>query len=393
MRRVYFDHNATTPLAPEVLEAMAPYLTEEFGNASSIHSVGQRARAGVERARAQVAALLGAREKEIIFTSGGTEADNMAIRGVVGASERPRKHVVTSAIEHHAVLNTCQALEVEGVAVTYIGVGRNGIVDPEDVRRAITPDTVLLTLMHANNELGTVQPLTEIARIARERKIPFHTDAVQSVGKIPLNVAELGVDLLSLSAHKLYGPKGVGALYIRRNLPLKLLMTGGHHERDRRPGTENVAGIVGLGAAAELARLHREEESKRLAALRDSLERRLLASIPHCGLNGDPARRTPNTTNLHFDFVEGEPLVIALDLKGVAVSTGAACSSGAVEPSHVLTAIGLPPERARASLRFSLGRATTAADVDYVCEVLPAVVEHLRSLSPLYKKPVPASAS
>ena len=390
MRRVYFDHNATTPLAREVLEAMTPYLTEEFGNASSIHSVGQRARAGVEQARAQVAALLGARDKEVIFTSGGTEADNMAIRGVVGASERPRKHVITSAIEHHAVLNTCQALEAEGVAVTYVGVGPSGIVDPEDVRRAITPDTVLITVMHANNELGTVQPIAEIARIAREHKIPFHTDAVQSAGKIPFNVAELGVDLLSLSAHKLYGPKGTGALYIRRNLRLKPLMFGGHHERDRRAGTENVAGIVGFGAATELARAHLVEEGKRLAELRDDLERRLLSRIPHCGLNGDPARRTPNTTNIHFDFIEGEPLVIALDLKGVAVSTGAACSSGAVEPSHVLTAIGLPPERARASLRFSVGRANSEADVDYVAEVLPAVVEHLRSLSPLYKKPVPA---
>ncbi|MGH9779582.1 MAG: cysteine desulfurase family protein, partial [Candidatus Acidiferrales bacterium] len=327
---------------------------------------------------------------EIIFTSGGTEADNMAIRGVVGASDRPRKHIVTSAIEHHAVLNTCQALEAEGVAVTYVGVGPAGIVDPEDVRRALTPDTVLITIMHANNELGTLQPIAEIARIARERKIPFHTDAVQSAGKIPLSVGELGCDLLSLSAHKLYGPKGTGALFIRRNLRLQPLMFGGHHERDRRPGTENVPGIVGFGAAAELARSHLEEDSKRLAALRDSLERRLLSAIPHCGLNGDPARRTPNTTNLHFDFIEGEPLVIALDLKGVAVSTGAACSSGAVEPSHVLTAIGLPPERARSSLRFSLGRATTPADVDYVCEILPAVVEHLRSLSPLYTKPIPA---
>ncbi|HXE75596.1 MAG TPA: cysteine desulfurase NifS [Candidatus Xenobia bacterium] len=392
MRRVYFDHNATTPLAPEVLEAMMPYLTEEYGNASSIHSVGQRARAGVERARAQVAALLGARDKEIVFTSGGTESDNMAIRGVVAAADRPRKHVITSTIEHSAVLHTCQALEAEGVAVSYVPVNRGGVVDPEDVRRAITSDTVLITIMHANNELGTVQPIAEIARIAREHKIPMHTDAVQSAGKIRVNVEELGVDLLALSAHKLYGPKGVGALYIRRNLPLKPLMTGGHHERDRRPGTENVPGIVGLGAAAELARLHLEEEGKRLAALRDDLERRILASVPHCGLNGDPARRTPNTTNIHFDFIEGEPLVIALDLKGIAVSTGAACSSGAVEPSHVLTAIGLPPERARASLRFSLGRASTEADVDYVCEILPGVVDHLRALSPLYKKAVAAAS-
>ena len=386
MRRVYLDHNATTPLAPEVLRAMTPYLTEEFGNASSIHSVGQRARAGVEQARSQVAALLGAREKEIVFTSGGTEADNMAIRGVVGASERAGKHIVTSAIEHHAVLNTCQALEAEGVSVTYVPVSSGGVVDPEDVRRAITPDTVLITLMHANNELGTVQPIAEIAALARERKIPFHTDAVQSAGKLPLDVKELGVDLLSLSAHKIYGPKGVGVLYIRRNLPLKPLFFGGHHERDRRAGTENVAGIVGLGAAAELAAAHFEAEGKRIAALRDELERRLLERVPQAGLNGDRARRTPNTTNLYFDFAEGEPLVIALDLKGVAVSTGAACSSGAVEPSHVLTAIGLAPERARASLRFSLGRSTTREDIDYVCEVLPGVVEHLRELSPLYSK-------
>ena len=386
MRCVYLDHNATTPLAPEVLRAMTPYLTEEFGNASSIHSVGQRARAGVEQARSQVAALLGAREKEIVFTSGGTEADNMAIRGVVGASERAGKHIVTSAIEHHAVLNTCQALEAEGVSVTYVPVSSGGVVDPEDVRRAITPDTVLITLMHANNELGTVQPIAEIAALARERKIPFHTDAVQSAGKLPLDVKELGVDLLSLSAHKIYGPKGVGALYIRRNLPLKPLFFGGHHERDRRAGTENVAGIVGLGAAAELAAAHLEAEGKRVAALRDELERRLLERVPQAGLNGDRARRTPNTTNIHFDFVEGEPLVIALDLKGVAVSTGAACSSGAVEPSHVLTAIGLSSERARASLRFSLGRSNTREDIDYVCEVLPGVVEHLRELSPLYSK-------
>lgn len=392
LRRVYFDYNATTPIAPSVLEAMTPFLTQEYGNASSIHSVGQRARAAVERARAQVAALIGARDKEIIFTSGGTEADNMAIRGVVGASERPQKHVVTSTIEHHAVLNTCQALEAEGVRVTYVPVSPAGLVDPEAVRRALTPETVLITIMHANNELGSVQPIREIAALAREKKIPFHSDAVQSAGKLPLNVAELGVDLLSLSAHKLYGPKGVGALYVRRGTLLKPLLFGGHHERDLRAGTENVAGIVGFGAAAELACEHLAEEEARLAALRDDLERRLLARVPHAGVNGDPARRTPNTTNIYFDFVEGEALVIALDLKGVACSTGAACSSGAVEPSHVLTAIGLPPERARASLRFSLGRATTAEEIDYVVEVLPGVVEHLRELSPLYKKAVPATA-
>ncbi|MBI4466251.1 MAG: cysteine desulfurase NifS [Acidobacteria bacterium] len=391
MRRVYFDHNATTPLAPQVVQAMMPFLAEEYGNASSIHSVGQRARAGVEQARAQVAALIGAREKEIVFTSGGTEADNLALRGVVGAAERLRKHVITSTIEHHAVLNTCQALEAEGICVTYVPVNPAGLVDPEEVRRALTPDTVLITVMHANNELGTLQPVAEIARIAREHRIPFHTDAVQSAGKIPVDVRALGVDLLSLSAHKIYGPKGVGALYIRGGLPLKPLMFGGHHERDRRPGTENVAGIVGLGAAAELAAAHLDSEGARLAVLRDELEEGILVRVPHAGINGDRHRRTPNTTNVCFDFVEGEALVIALDLKGIACSTGAACSSGAVEPSHVLTAIGLPPERARASLRFSLGRQNTRDDIAHVTEMLPGVVEHLRELSPLYKRPVAAT--
>jgi cysteine desulfurase len=390
MPRVYLDYNATTPLAPDVLQEMLPFLREEYGNASSIHSVGQRARAAVERARARVAALMGAREKEIVFTSGGTEADNLAIRGVVGASPRARKHIVTSTIEHHAVLNTCQALEAERVAVTYVPVSSAGLVNPEDVRRALTPDTVLITIMHANNELGTVQPIGEIARIARENKIPFHTDAVQSAGKLPVDVTQLDVDLLSLSAHKMYGPKGAGALYLRGGVRLKPLFFGGHHERDRRPGTENVAGIVGLGAAAERAAVQLGEEGTRLAALRDELERRLLARVPHTGVNGDRERRTPNTTNMYFDFVEGEPLVIALDLKGIACSTGAACSAGAVEPSHVLTALGLPPERSRASLRFSLGRATRREDIDYVADTLPGVVEHLRELSPLYRKPAVA---
>ncbi len=385
LHRVYLDHNATTPLAPEVREAMLPFLADEFGNASSIHSFGQRARAAVERARAQVASFIGAHEKEIVFTSGGTEADNLAIQGVVAASDRARKHIITSQIEHHAVLNTCQALEAAGVAVTYLPVDSAGGVNPGDVERAITPDTVLITIMHANNELGTVQPIAEIARLARERHIPFHTDAVQSVGKLPVDVRALGVDLLSLSAHKIYGPKGVGALYVRRGTRLRPLLFGGHHERDRRPGTENVAGIVGLGAAAELARAHLEEEARRISSLRDELEARILARVPACAVNGDPARRVPNTTNIHFDYVEGEALVIALDLKGVACSTGAACSSGAVEPSHVLTAIGLPPERARASLRFSLGRGTTREDIEYASEILPGVVEHLRELSPLYK--------
>jgi len=391
-RQLYLDYNATTPLAPETLQAMMPYLTEAYGNASSIHSLGQRARAAVELAREQVAALIGARDKEIVFTSGGTEADNLAIRGLVEASEREKKHVITTTIEHHAVLNTCQALERDGVVVTYLPVGRNGIVDPGAVRAAITPDTVLITVMYANNELGTVQPIAEIGRLAGERKILFHTDAVQAAGKIPVDVKELGVDLLTLSSHKLYGPKGVGALYIRRGVRLKPLLFGGHHERDRRPGTENVAGIVGLGAAAALAREQLADESRRLSGLRDDLERRLLERVPHAGVNGDRERRTPNTTNIYFDFVEGEPLVISMDLKGIACSTGAACSSGAVEPSHVLTAIGLPAERARASLRFSLGRGTSAEDIDYVVETVPHVVERLRELSPLYKKPAASAA-
>jgi cysteine desulfurase len=388
MRRVYFDHNATTPVDPAVLEAMLPFFTEEFGNASSIHSTGQRARAAVERAREQVAALIGARPAEITFTSGGTESDNLAVFGTVAAASGERKHVITSAIEHHAVLNACQALEKQGVAVTYLSVGREGVVEPEDVRCALRPDTVLITVMHANNELGTVQPLEEVGRIAAEADVLFHTDAVQSAGKLPINVEQLGVDLLSISGHKLYGPKGVGALYVRKGTRLRPILFGGHHERDRRPGTENVAGIVGLGAAAEFARRHLADESARVSALRGRLEAGLLERIPQARVNGSRAHRTPNTANITFSFVEGEALVIALDLKGVSCSTGAACSSGAVEPSHVLTAIGLPPEEARASLRFSLGRANTAEDVDFALAVIPGVVEHLRELSPLYKKPV-----
>jgi len=388
MRRVYFDHNATTPVDPAVLEAMLPFFSEEFGNASSIHSTGQRARAAVERAREQVAALIGARPAEVTFTSGGTESDNLAICGIVAAASGERKHVITSAIEHSAVLNTCQALEQHGVAVTYVPVGRDGVVDPEHVRRALRPETVLITVMHANNELGTVQPIAEIGRIAAEVDVYFHTDAVQSAGKVPINVEQLGVDLLSISAHKLYGPKGVGALYVRKGTRVRPILFGGHHERDRRPGTENVAGIVGLGAAAKIAGEHLGDESARIAGLRDRLEAGLLERVPQARANGSRAHRTPNTANITFSFVDGESLVIALDLNGIACSTGAACSSGAVEPSHVLTAIGLPPEEARASLRFSLGRANTAEDVDFALSIIPGVIERLRELSPLYKKPV-----
>lgn len=388
MHRVYFDHNATTPVDPAVLEAMLPFLTAEFGNASSIHSPGQRARAAVERAREQVAQLLGARPAEIVFTSGGTESDNLAIFGVVGAAGEGKKHVVTTAIEHSAVLECCRALERQGVAVSYVAVGADGVVDPEAVRRALRPETVLITVMAANNELGTVQPVEEIGRIAREADVCFHTDAVQGAGKIPLDVERIGCDTLAISGHKLYGPKGVGALYVRRNTRLAPVLFGGHHERDRRPGTENVPGIVGLGQAAELARAHLVEESARIAALRDRLETGLLEKIPHTRANGRNAPRTPNTSSVTFRYVEGEALVIALDLKGIACSTGAACSSGAVEPSHVLTAIGLPAEEARATLRFSLGRTNSAAEVDYALTVIPDAVERLRQLSPLYQKTV-----
>jgi cysteine desulfurase len=388
MNRVYFDNNATTPLAPEVLEAMRPYLLEDYGNASSIHWFGQRAKAGVEKAREQVARLLNAKASEIVFTSGGTESDNAAILGIVEAARAERKHVVTTAIEHPAVLSTAKALEKRGVSVTCVRVGASGVVDPADVFTALRPETVLISVMHANNELGTIQPLEEIGRIARERDIYFHTDAVQSIGKIPVDVEKLGVDLLALSAHKLNGPKGVGALYIRKGTILRTLLHGGHHERDRRPGTENVAGIVGLGAAAEIARLHLAEEHNRVAALRDRLEAGILASVPRAAVNGDRMHRVPTTTNLTFDYIEGEGFVIAMDLRGIACSTGSACSSGSLEPSHVLSAIGLRPEQARASIRFSLGRFNTEEDVDAALRILPGVVEQLRAVSPHYRSPV-----
>ena len=396
MKRIYFDNNATTPLAPEVFEVMRPYLLEDYGNASSIHWFGQRAKAGVEKAREQVARLLGARSSEVVFTSGGTESDNSAIFGIVEAARGERKHVVTTAIEHPAVLSTAKALEKRGVSVTYVRVGPSGVIDPADVAAALRPETVLISVMHANNELGTIQPLEEIGRIARERDIYFHTDAVQSVGKIPVDVEKLGVDLLALSAHKLNGPKGVGALYVRKGTILRPLLHGGHHERDRRPGTENVAGIVGLGAAAEIARAHLAEEHDRVAALRDRLEAGILASVPYVAVNGDRAHRVPTTTNLTFDYVEGEGFVIAMDLRGIACSTGSACSSGSLEPSHVLSAIGLRPDQARASIRFSLGRFNTDEDVDAALQILPAVVEQLRTVSPHYRKEAvssqPASA-
>ncbi|HKW90033.1 MAG TPA: cysteine desulfurase family protein [Candidatus Acidoferrales bacterium] len=389
-RRVYLDYNATTPVDREVLEAMLPYFSDAAGNASSIHSAGRRARSAVENARASVAQLIGAKPSEIVFTSGGTEADNLAIFGCIGASNRERKHIICSAIEHHAVLEACEAAAKRGAEITWLPVSSGGIVDPEFVRRAIRPDTILITVMHANNELGTIQPVEDIGTIVRESKVRFHTDAVQSVGKIPVDVKAIGADLLSLSAHKICGPKGVGVLYVREGTPLEPMLRGGSNQRDRRPGTENVPGIVGLGKAAEIARRELAAGHSHLASLRDRLEQGILRSVPGTRVNGDRARRVPNTTNISFAECEGESLVIGLDLGGVECATGAACSSGAVSPSHVLTAIGLSPAEAKSSLRLSLGRFSTVEDVDTALGVIPSVVNRVRSVAAARVKPVAA---
>ncbi len=396
MKRIYLDHNATSPTEPAVLEAMLPYFAGEFGNASSIHTFGQRARAGVETAREQVAALLNARLQEIVFTSGGTESDNHAIFGVYSAAAQSvtnsgaTPHIITSLIEHEAVLNTCQALEKCGISISYLPVDGAGLLDPAAVREAIRAQTILITVMHANNELGTVQPLAEIGRIAADADVYLHSDAVQSVGKIPVDVKALQLDLLSLSGHKLYAPKGVGALFIKSGTRLRQFLYGGHHQRGFRPGTENVPGIVGLGKAAELARLNMQSDAARIASLRDRLEQGLLARVPHAHANAVGVPRTPNTCNVTFPGIEGEALIIALDLKGLACSTGAACSSGALEPSHVLTAIGLSAADARATIRFSLGWHTSEEEIAAALEIVPAAVAQLRQLSPTYRREIPA---
>jgi len=383
MRRAYLDNNATTPVLPEVLEAMQPFFLEQFGNASSIHHHGQHTRAAVEHARESVAELLGARASEIVFTSGGTEADNLALFGLV----QPGDHVITSTIEHHAVLNACHRLEETGCEVTYVPVDAQALLDPDEVKRALRPNTKLISVMAANNETGALQPIKEIGEIAAEADVYFHTDAVQAAGKVPVNVIGWKCDLLSISGHKIHAPQGIGALYVRKGTILQPLLYGGLHERSRRAGTENVPGIVGLGKAAELAmRGFNDGSVEELRQLRDRIENTVLETLDQVGVNSGKAQRVPNTTNIHFDWIEGEALVIALDLKGVAVSTGAACSSGAIEPSHVLTAMGLTANQARASLRFSLGKQNTPEDVDLLLAILPETLGRLRELSPVYKQ-------
>ncbi len=385
MHRIYLDNNATTPLLPEVFEAMRPYFGEHFGNASSIHHHGQETRAAVEDARESVAKLLGCRASEIVFTSGGTEADNLAIAGLVVAGD----HVITSSIEHHAVLLACKHLEEIGCEVTVLPVDGRSLVDPADVRRALRPNTKLISVMMANNETGVLQPVEEIGRIAAEAGVYFHTDAVQSAGKVAIDVQRIGCHALSISGHKIHAAQGVGALYVKKETRLQPLFYGGRHERSRRAGTENVPGIVGLGKAAQIARQALDRgDDKNMSGLRDRLQQGILAQVEEAGVNGADAPRVPNTTNLRFDHIDGEALVIALDLKGLAVSTGAACSSGAIEPSHVLVAMGLRADQARASIRFSLGKQTLAEDIDLALALMPETVARLRELSPRYKRPV-----
>jgi cysteine desulfurase len=382
MHRIYLDNNATTPVLPEVLAAMQPFFGDQFGNASSIHHHGQHTRAAVEDAREAVAALLGCRASEIVFTSGGTEADNLAIAGLVGAGD----HVITSSIEHHAVLLACKHLEEIGAEVTVLPVDGRSLINPADVRRALRPNTKLISIMMANNETGVLQPVEEIGKIAAEAKVYFHTDAVQAAAKVGIDVNRIGCHVLSISGHKIHAPQGIGALYVRKGIKIQPLFYGGRHERSRRAGTENVPGIVALGKAAQLAKQAFERGDNKMAAMRDRLQQGILAQVEDAGVNGDGATRVPNTTNIHFDHIDGEAMVIALDLKGVAVSTGAACSSGAIEPSHVLVAMGLRPDQARASIRFSLGKQTVPEDIDVALALVPEVVARLRELSPVYKK-------
>jgi cysteine desulfurase len=385
MRRIYLDNNATTPVSPDVFEAMRPYFGDQFGNASSIHQNGQLARAAIENARESVAALLGCQSSEVIFTSGGTEADNLAIAGMVSAGD----HVITSSIEHHAVLLACKHLEEIGCEVTCLPVDGRSLVNPDDVRRALRPNTMLISVMMANNETGVLQPVEEIGKIAAEAGVGFHTDAVQAAGKVSIDVNRIGCHALSISGHKIHAPQGVGALYVKKGTKIQPLFYGGRHERSRRAGTENVPGIVGLGIAAQLAKASLDRgDDKKMEAMRDRLQQGILALVSDASVNGDGAARVPNTANIRFDHVDGEAMVIALDLRGVAVATGAACSSGAIEASHVLVAMGLRPDQARGSIRLSLGKQTTDEDIDIALALVPETVARLRELSPSYSRPI-----
>ena len=389
MKRIYLDHNATTPVHPEVLEAMLPFMTDQFGNGSSIHTYGREARNAIDDAREQVAALINAKSSsEIVFTSTGTEADNYAIKGIaeLQQSRSGGNHIITSAIEHHAVLHTCQYLEKRGYEVTYLPVDRYGRIQLDDLREAIRDETILISIMHANNETGAIEPMAEICEIAQERRIPVHTDAVQSVGKLPVDVQVLGVSMLSLSAHKIYGPKGIGALYLRRGTRLENLLHGGSHERNRRAGSENVPSIVGIGQAAALAQKDREANVEHLNQLTGKLRQGLHEGIDYIHENSDPENSLPGTLNISFEYIEGESLILRLDMEGICVSTGSACTSGSMEPSHVLAALGLQPRLAQGTVRFSLGKDNTEAEIDEVIEKVPKVVEQMRGMSPAYKK-------
>ncbi len=384
-KTIYFDHNATTPVNPIVFKAMEPFYKEEFGNASSLHGKGRPARHAVDNARHILASFLGASDEDILFTSGGTESDNIAIKGVCWANQDKGNHIITSLIEHSAVLSTCKFMEKNGYKVTYLPVDKFGMVSTEDLKKAITDKTVLISIMHANNETGTIQPIKELAKIAKEKKILFHTDAVQSFGKLDIDVDNIGVDLLSVSAHKIYGPKGVGALYLRKGVKIIPLSHGGHHERNLRAGTENVPGIVGFGKAVELASGDRKEKNRHLSALRDRLHNGLTKAIADVYLNGHPTERLPNTANLSFKYIEGESIMLNLDFKGICVSTGSACTSGTLEPSYVLTAMGVEAANAQGSIRFSLGEENTVEEVEYCISVLPEIITRLRAMSPLKK--------
>ena len=385
MKQIYFDNAATTAVEPEVVETMLPYFTEAFGNASSPHGYGRSARKEMEKARDQVASLIGAQPEEIIFTSGGTESDNLALFGVLEAQEKKGKHIITSLVEHHAVLHTCEYLEKIGKAeVTYLPVDENGLVDPQAVEKAIRPDTVLISIMLANNEIGTIQPIAEIGKIAKKHQVTLHSDAVQAVGAISVDVNELNVDLLTLTAHKIYGPKGIGALFVRKGTRIKPLIHGGSHERNLRAGTESVVQIIGLGKAAEIAQRELKENGERITKLRDYIVSEVLEKIPYSRLNGDGIRRLPNNVNMSFSFLEGEALLLMLDMKGIACSSGSACTSGSLDPSHVLLAIGLDHETAHGSLRITLGRHSTKEEADYLIQELPPIVARLRMMSPLW---------